>query len=168
MLDVACLLSALCFLIANALRVVELGQRRSRGLNIDDLTELDVNYVEELWSDFGRDLPMRQTASILNIFAWFFFAIPVLECSWYLSKMGTRRAGVHGSIAIFTLVGAISEVLATLFFIGVNGTLNLVAVRFNKTIWLPNSISGGASDFLGWKTLELVFLTVECESDEEC
>lgn len=168
MVDVICLLAGVFFFTSNVLRMVFVIRIYNRAhFEYDLMTNLDVGYLREQWKFRSDNLTLGNVGMVVNAFAWFFFLVPMLQLVWVLSKCGTRQVGVHAAIAVFCMVGCFGEVMSRLLLFGFEGVVHWISSEFELDFWLPNSISNGTRDELGWKALELVFLTIEGKEQEE-
>uniref|UniRef100_A0A7S1D5E1 Uncharacterized protein n=1 Tax=Cyclophora tenuis TaxID=216820 RepID=A0A7S1D5E1_CYCTE len=162
MADCSCILAALCFFVANVLRMVMFIRRYNRQhFDFELFKQFDPSFIREQWQYRTDNLLLYNAATVLNAFAWFFFLIPIVQLSWCLSRGGFRQVGVHVAIAIFAFVGTFGEVISRLLMFGFNGVMYWIHSEFELDRWLPTNISQGQPDELGWRTLELVFLAVE-------
>mmetsp|Transcript_5595 Transcript_5595/g.8103 ORF Transcript_5595/g.8103 Transcript_5595/m.8103 type:complete len:307 (+) Transcript_5595:44-964(+) len=162
MVDCICLMSAFFFLLSNILGTVLVAKNANHlTFNLQKWVDLEPSYLIDQWNQRSSSSALFQASSIFNAFAWFLFAIPVTQVAWALSRGGKRRVGVHMAIAGFALGGALAELIARLLIFGSFGAAMFVHKRFNKEHWLPDSISNGAEDLMGWKALEIVFIITE-------
>eukprot|EP00540_Astrosyne_radiata_P004726 CAMPEP_0116843768 /NCGR_PEP_ID=MMETSP0418-20121206/12278_1 /TAXON_ID=1158023 /ORGANISM="Astrosyne radiata, Strain 13vi08-1A" /LENGTH=262 /DNA_ID=CAMNT_0004474571 /DNA_START=90 /DNA_END=878 /DNA_ORIENTATION=- len=88
---------------------------------------------------------------------WALLLMPLFRTCYALSKGGTRKVGLHITIASFALAGIFMEVMSRLFSFGMLSSLRWVANKFELHVWLPTSISGGEIDSLGYKVLEILY-----------
>jgi hypothetical protein len=156
MIDVVCILSALCFMTSNILGiVVRVKQgRRTDSFDYAAWKELDPDFLMEEWDHRKNQNGMILAAGVLNAFAWLFFTIPVLQIAWLLSRGGKRQVGVHAAMACLVLAGSYTELITRLLLIGSYNASEWLAYAFNMDNWL----GGDENDFLGWRALEVAFL----------
>ena len=162
MVDISCLLSALCFVVSNSLgiAVVVLDMNREH-FSYQEWKSLNPNFLMEDWAHRRSIAPLFQTANIFNAFAWFFLAVPLLQLAWALSRGGKRKIGVHAAIATFALAGCFSELISRLLVFGSWTSSNWIASSFNLNYWLPNDLAQGSADKIGWRALEVTFIITE-------
>ena len=162
MVDTSCLLAALCFVISNSLgiAIVVLDQSRSF-FNFEDWKALQPSFLTQEWAHREAMAPLFQTANIFNALAWFFFAIPIVQLAWALSRGGKRSVGVHAAIATFALAGCFSELISRLLVFGSWTCAEWIATSFNLDYWVPEYITQGKADMIGWRALEVTFIITE-------
>lgn len=162
MVDYSCLLSALCFLVSNSLgiAVVVLDMNRVH-FDFENWKALDPEFLQQEWEHRRYIAPLYQTANIFNAFAWFFFSVPIVQLAWALSRGGKRRVGVHAAIGVFAMAGCFSELISRLLIFGSWTSSNWIAKTFNLDFWLPDSVTQGSADMLGWRALEVTFIVTE-------
>mmetsp|Transcript_23917 Transcript_23917/g.55809 ORF Transcript_23917/g.55809 Transcript_23917/m.55809 type:complete len:279 (+) Transcript_23917:80-916(+) len=163
MVNIVCVLSAISFFVSNVLGIVfvSLNLKHQSNNDFDELYDLDSNYLQDRWDHRFANERLHRASSIINTFAWFLFAIPMIEISWALSRGGKRLVGVHAAIAGFALAGSITELISRLMSIGIYGASRWVSSSFNLDQWLPDSENDGSNDGVGWKVLEVAFILVE-------
>jgi len=169
MLNCACISSAFCFIVSNALGIaviVERAVRRQDGNRsgsgsgnsnyfYSKMTSLDSDFIERQWMHRRDIAPLDQTSHIFNAFAWLFFLTPILQLAWALSRGGKRKIGIHTAIAGFALIGCTTEILSRLLLFGGWGSASWIADSFVLTGW--SSSGGDNDDTIGWKTLEIIY-----------
>jgi len=165
MVNCACISSAFCFIVSNALGIAVMVERASRRHDgnhsggssgstfYSRMTSLDSDQIQRRWMHRRNIAPLDQTSHIFNAFAWLFFLTPILQLAWALSRGGKRRVGIHTAIAGFAILGCMTEILSRLLLFGGWGSANWIADSFVLTGW-----SGGDDDdTIGWKTLEITY-----------
>lgn len=162
MVDWSCLLSALCFLVSNALgiAVVVLDMNRSH-FDFESWKALEPKFLKQEWDHRRSIAPLFQTANIFNAFAWFLLSVPIIQLAWALSKGGRRKVGVHAAIATFALAGCFSELISRLLVFGSWTSANWISSTFNLDFWLPDGLTQGEADNIGWRSLEVTFIITE-------
>mmetsp|Transcript_9866 Transcript_9866/g.11248 ORF Transcript_9866/g.11248 Transcript_9866/m.11248 type:complete len:293 (-) Transcript_9866:29-907(-) len=160
MVNCACMFSAFCFVIANALGIAVVVED-SLSPSFDGRMEqkLDVGYIRNRWDHRRSVAPLQQTAHFFNMCGWLFMLIPLLQLSWALSRGGKRKVGIHTAIAAFAVFGCISEVLARLLSFGIWGAAKWIAESFNLSVWMDGSNNN--FDGIGWKSLEINFFIMD-------
>jgi hypothetical protein len=162
MVDVSCLLAALCFLISNSLGIAIVVLDRNRSFfSLEDWKALSPTYLQQEWDHRRSIAPLFQSANIFNAFAWFFLSVPIVQLSWALSRGGKRKIGVHAAIATFALAGCFSELISRLLVFGSWTCANWIATSFNLDYWLPDDLMQGSTDDIGWRALEVTFIITE-------
>jgi len=154
MVNCACILSAFCFIVSNALRIAVIVERQAKGggRRFWRLMKLDTDAIQSAWEHRRGMAPLEETGHIFNLFAWLFFLIPVITLAWTLSKGGKRLVSIHAAIAGFAIIGCMTEVISRLLYYGAWGSANFMAKRFALTGWTDDG-----SDAIGWKVLEVIW-----------
>uniref|UniRef100_A0A7S1VJ16 Transmembrane protein n=1 Tax=Grammatophora oceanica TaxID=210454 RepID=A0A7S1VJ16_9STRA len=156
-MDLACLFSALFFLIANILDIVLVVKHRQNDVYDHELEkELDSEYLEEIWQYRYSISPMVNAANVFNALAWFLLTIPILQFAWIHSQGGKSHVWAHGTLASLAFAGAITELSARLLIFGATTTATWISKNFNLDSWF----TAVSLDKSGWKSLELTFLIV--------
>jgi len=159
MVSYACLISALCFLIANAMNIAMDVKNARFFMGNDDIyskmISLDETFVRKSWAHRSDVFLLERLGSVFNLFGWLFFVVPVQQLAWGLSLGGKRLVGNHVSMVVFALVGCFTEILSRLLSIGSWGTMNWISKNFTLTNWTNNG--GYDDDDVGWKTLEILY-----------
>jgi hypothetical protein len=162
MVDCSCLLSALCFIVSNSLGIAVLVLDLNRSdFDLEAWKALNPTYIQEEWNHRRYISPLFQTANIFNALAWFFFSVPIIQLAWALSRGGKRKIGVHAAIAAFALAGCFSEVISRLLLFGSWSSSNWISKTFNLDYWIPDEISQGTADRIGWRSLEVTYIITE-------
>ena len=162
MVDYSCLLAALCFIISNSLGIAVVVKDMNRDFfNFEEWKALDPSFLMQEWQHRRSVAPLFQTANIFNAFAWFFLAVPIVQLSWALSRGGKRKIGVHSAIATFALAGCFSELISRLLVFGSWTSSNWISTSFNLSYWLPDGVTQGSADNIGWRALEVTFIITE-------
>ena len=131
-----CLLSALCFIVGNAVTIAYyVVEYRRPHFNYKEYIDLDPAYIQEEWAFRDSVRPMYTSAGVINTFAWFFLMFPLVQLAWILSQGGT-----------------ISHVL----YIGSSMTSALLTEEFNLNNWITTDENN--PDELGWRTLEVTHI----------
>jgi len=152
MVNVMCVLSALCFIVGNALTITYYVQEYQRShFNYELYVNLDPGYIQVEWAFRETNRSMYMAAGIINTFAWFFLMFPIVQVSWVLSQGGTRWISLHVSIAILVLTGSLTEWISHVLYIGSSLTSGLLAKQFNLKDWITPT----SEDEIGWRTLEI-------------
>jgi hypothetical protein len=154
-MDITALASAILFFIGNLLIIIFYAIESKRDhYDYDLYKQLDPEYIEKEWKFRTDNRPFFLTAGIINAMAWFFFAFPMIQLTWILSKRGTSQLWLHVSIAIFVLGGSFTEWISRFLYIGSTMATQLLYKEFNLANWL----SGSSGDGLGWRTLEVTHI----------
>jgi len=154
MVNCACIFSAFCFVVSNALGIAVIVEDLLKvTFNVEKEKVLDADYLQERWMHRMDIAPLIQTAHLFNAAAWLFFLTPILQLAWALSRGGKRKIGVHSAIAAFAMAGCMSEILSRLLMFGGWNAAHWIAKSFTLTGWLDSG-----SDFTGWKALELAYV----------
>jgi len=155
MVNVMCVLSALCFIVGNALTIAYYLQEYHRShFNYDLYVGLDPGYIQVEWGFRATNRNMYMAAGIINTIAWFFLMFPIVQISWVLSQGGTRWISLHVSIAILVLTGSLTEWISHVLYIGSSLTSGLLAEQFNLKDWITST----SEDEIGWRTLEVTHI----------
>merc|ERR1712110_653098 len=114
-----CLLSALCFMVGNAVTIAYYVQEYRRPhFNYKEYIALEPSYIQEEWAFRNNTRAMYTSAGVINTFAWFFVMFPLVQLAWILSQGGTKWISVHVSIAILVLTGSLTEWISHVLYIG--------------------------------------------------
>ncbi len=152
-----CLLSALCFIVGNAITIVYYYQEYQRPhFNYNEYIELDPTYIQKEWEFRNEARPLYISAGVINTFAWFFFMFPIVQLAWILSQGGTKWISVHVSITILVLTGSLTEWISHVLYIGSSMTSALLSSQFNLDNWVSTDTSN--PDEIGWRTLEITHI----------
>lgn len=158
MINYACLISAVCFIVSNSLGIAVI-VKDINWTTFDNTKwkSLDPNYLIELWDYRSSVMPLFQGASILDAFGWLFMTVPIIQLAWALSYGGKRLTGMHLAIAAFAVVACFTEVTSRLLLLGAWGSANQVSTSFNLDSWVGSS----SQDLVGWRALEVNWMVVE-------
>lgn len=161
MVSWSCLISSFCFIVSNALGIAVVVENVVyRDFDHKLWKALDSDYIQETW-EFRRQIaPLQSTSNIFNMFAWLFFALPMLQLCWTLSRGGKRKVGIHAAIAVLCVAGSFSEIVSRLFMFGAYGSASWISTSFNLDYWANNEGSG-VKDGIGWKSLEVGWMLIE-------
>lgn len=155
MVNLMCVLAALCFIVGNSLTIVYYVREYQRShFNYDLYVDLDPDYIQMEWGFRVLNRPMYMSAGVMNTMAWFFLMFPIVQLSWILSQGGTRWITLHVSIAILILTGSLTEWISHVFYIGSSIASELIADRFNLDSWITST----SEDEIGWRTLEITHI----------
>ena len=152
-----CLLSALCFIVGNAITIVYYYQEYQRPhFNYNEYVELDPTYIQKEWQFRSDSRPLYISAGVINTFAWFFLMFPIVQLAWILSQGGTKWISVHVSITILVLTGSLTEWISHVLYIGSSMTSALLTGEFNLNNWVTTDTSN--PDEIGWRTIEVTHI----------
>jgi len=152
-----CLLSALCFIVGNAITIVYYYQEYQRPhFNYNEYVELDPTYIQKEWQFRNDSRPLYISAGVINTFAWFFLMFPIVQLAWILSQGGTKWISVHVSITILVLTGSLTEWISHVLYIGSSMTSALLTGEFNLNNWVTTDTSN--PDEIGWRTIEVTHI----------
>jgi hypothetical protein len=156
-MDIACIISAVLFWISSGFRAAQMMQwRKQPNFNYIMWTDFDAEYLIQQW-DFRIDhRSFEMAAGMINAIAWFTFAIPMLHVVWLQSLKGRRMISIHVAIALMAIGGAVTELLARLFYIGSTSTMEWMVKDFQLENWTETA----EGDHLGWKSLEVTHLAI--------
>jgi len=155
MVNFMCVLSALCFIIGNALTISYYVKEFQRShFDYDAYTQLDPGYIQVEWGFRIMNRPKYMAAGIINTFAWFFLMYPVIHLAWILSQGGRKWISLHIAIAILVLTGSLTEWISHVLYIGASLSSELLAQEFNLSNWITTS----SEDEIGWRTLEITHI----------
>jgi len=157
MANIACLLSAFCFILSGILGIVLVVKDTTR-ITFDSNTwrTMSSQYLIQEWVYRESIQGLSQFANIVNAFAWLFFVIPVIQLAWSLSRGGQRKIGVHAAIVAFAIAACFTEVISRLLITGASGAAHRIAREFELNNWLSDSM--GQKDYIGWKALEVSYI----------
>jgi len=156
MVNCACLFSAFCFVVSNALGIAVIVEDKLRPSYDESLLRsFDSDYLKLSWSHRRNIAPLVQTAHVFNLFAWLFLIPPILQLAWALSRGGKRKIGVHTAIGGFALAGCTTEILSRLLLLGGWGSAEWISTDFNLNYWVKSG------DTIGWKVLEIAYSMME-------
>lgn len=159
MANIMCVLSALCFIIGNALTIAYYVQEFNRShFDVTSYVNLDPGYIQMEWGFRNLNRPIYLSAGVVNTMAWFFLMFPVVQLAWILSQGGTKWISLHVAIAILVLTGSLTEWISHTLYIGASMTSELLSTQFNLDYWLTDMANGGDADNIGWRTLEIVHI----------
>ena len=154
-MDITALFSAILFFIGNLLTIIFYAvESRREHFDIDVYRELDPDYIQQEWKFRTDNRAFFLTAGIINAMAWFFFAFPMIQLTWILSKRGTSQLWLHVSVAILVLGGSFTEWISRLLYIGSTMATQLLYKEFNLENWLSDT----SQDGIGWRTLEVTHI----------
>jgi|UPI0005819FCF hypothetical protein len=154
MLDVSTALSALLFVASNVVDTVLYSKFRKRDhFNYRTFTQLDPEYIQSEWEFRSAHRDLELVASLLNAMAWFSLISPILQVAWMQSHRGSRQPAVHATMAALVIGGSVSELLATVMFIGGTNAAEWLSKDFNLDDWTAD---GG--DQIGWRVLEVAYM----------
>jgi hypothetical protein len=154
-MDLTALFSAILFFIGNLLIIIFYAiEAKRQHFDYDLYKELDPAYIEKEWKFRTDHRAMFLTAGIINAMAWFFFAFPMIQLAWILSKRGSSQLWLHVSIAILVLFGSFTEWISRFLYIGSSMATQLLYKEFNLDNWLSDT----SNDGLGWRTLEVTHI----------
>mmetsp|Transcript_18911 Transcript_18911/g.38923 ORF Transcript_18911/g.38923 Transcript_18911/m.38923 type:complete len:278 (+) Transcript_18911:76-909(+) len=152
-----CLLSALCFIVGNAVTIAYyVVEYRRPHFNYNEYIDLDPAYIQEEWAFRNSVRPMYTSAGVINTFAWFFLMFPLVQLAWILSQGGTKWISVNVSIAILVVTGSLTEWISHVLYIGSSMTSALLTEEFNLNNWITTDENN--PDELGWRTLEVTHI----------
>jgi len=155
MVNLMCVLSALCFIIGNVLTIVYYVKEFQRShFDYDLYVDLDPGYIVMEWGFRVLNRPMYMAAGVMNTMAWFFLMFPIVQLSWILSQGGTRWISLHIAVAILVLTGSLTEWISHVFYIGSSIASELIVDRFNLDSWITST----SQDMIGWRTLEITHI----------
>jgi len=154
MVNFMCVLSALFFVVGNAMTIAYYVQEYQRAhFSYEDYVNLDPGYLQEEWGFRNMSRNMYIAAGSLNTFAWFFFMFPIVQLAWILSQGGTKWISLHVAIAILVLTGSLTEWISHVLYIGSSITSTLLTKQFNLDNWISSDVD--EPDMIGWRTLEV-------------
>jgi len=155
MVNVMCVLAALCFIIGNGLTIAYYVQEYKRAhFDYDSYVSLDPGYIQLEWAFRVLYRPQYLAAGTMNTIAWFFLMFPIVQLSWILSQGGTRWISLHITMAILILTGSLTEWISHVLYIGSSTTSELLARQFNLSSWITST----SEDDIGWRTLEITHI----------
>jgi hypothetical protein len=155
MVNLMCVLAALCFIVGNSLTIVYYVKEFQRShFDYDLYVDLDPGYIQMEWGFRVLNRPMYMSAGVMNTMAWFFLMFPIVQLSWILSQGGTRWISLHIAIAILILTGSLTEWISHVFYIGSSIASELIVGRFNLDSWITST----SNDMIGWRTLEITHI----------
>ncbi|GAX26735.1 hypothetical protein FisN_2Hh316 [Fistulifera solaris] len=156
-MDIACIISAVLFWISGGFRAAQMMQwRRQPNFNYILWTDFDAEYLIQQWNFRIDHRSFEMATGMINAIAWFTFAIPMLHVVWLQSLKGRRMISIHVAIALMAIGGAVTELLARLFYIGSTSTMEWMVKDFQLENWTENA----EGDQLGWKSLEVTHLAI--------
>jgi len=156
MINYACLLAAVCFIVSNSLGIVVIVKDINwHGFDMSSWKALDPTYLKELWSYRADIMPLFQAASILDAFGWLLMTVPVVQLAWSLSYGGKRLTAMHTAVAAFAIVACFTEVTSRLLFLGAWGSAEGIYSSFDLDSWISSN------DQVGWRVLEVNWMIVE-------
>ena len=157
--DKTCIWATALFIVSNAIGFVYMVSYRQRNhFDYALFTQLDTAHIQSEWEWRSEHRALEIAGGIINAFAWFFLAIPILQVAWIQSQQqGANMMVVHIAVAALAIGGAIVELVSHLLLIGTTNALEWLSQDFNLGQWVDNS-SSGAEDGIGWKTLEVAHI----------
>lgn len=156
-MDPACIISALLFWISSCLRAAQMRQWKVQpNFSYAQWRDLDADYLQQQWEVRIDRRSFEMATGMINAIAWFTFSIPILHVVWLQSFKASRMISIHVAIALMAVGGAVTELLARLFFIGSSSTMEWMVKDFELDNWMEN----GETDRLGWKSLEVTHLAI--------
>jgi hypothetical protein len=116
--------------------------------------DLDVDYLKLEWDFRNKYRAFYESAALINACAWFFFAFPMIQLAWVLSRRGTKSVWLHIIIAVLTLAGTFTEWISRFLHMGQSLSAHKLSTEFELDHWLASD----SNDGLGWKTLEVTHI----------
>jgi hypothetical protein len=157
MVDIACVVSAFCFFMSNALGLAAAVNDRNRPYyDHEKFLKLDPDYIQLEWENRRSNAGLLRASGLFNAVAWFLLAMPIIQLAWILSRGGKRQVGLHVTMACLALSGAIVEIMAKMLVLGGWNACQWISLNFNLESWTSTG-----SDKLGWRVLELTYLVTQ-------
>mmetsp|Transcript_17303 Transcript_17303/g.40797 ORF Transcript_17303/g.40797 Transcript_17303/m.40797 type:complete len:361 (+) Transcript_17303:92-1174(+) len=120
---------------------------------------LDPQLIMEEW-ETRRDLRPIETASgLFSAASWVILCIPVVQMIWILGRQGTHLVGLHTSMMILTVSGAIVEITSLVMYVGAVTAMEWLSTDFNLSVWLESSTAADPDD-IGWRVLEMIHIGI--------
>ena len=164
--NTGCLTAAALFLGANALRTVYIVRYFGRPHSSwGELLNVSTDYIKSEidWNTDSTNRLIFRLSSMTNMFAWLFLCAPLVQVAWCQSRGGKRQVGVHVGIAVFAVIGTFGEVMSRLLIFGFEGTSHWIGSTFELAEWLPQEISSGVEDNVGYSVYSIVELALRGE-----
>jgi len=156
-MDFTCVLSAVFFFASNFMLIIFFAKEYRRiHFNESLYKDLDPSYIQEEWDFRTKHSGFFLSAGIINGLAWFFFCFPLVQLAWVLSHRGSKSIGLHVAIAILALMGAFTEWIARVMYIGSSIATALLTQQFNLDSWLGDN----TNDEIGWRALEVAHIVI--------
>ena len=149
-MDLSCIIAALLLFTGNLILIIFYGLEKNRdSFDYEQQISLDPTVIEEEWEWRMANKPKFLAAGILNGLGWLFFAFPMIQLAWILSKRGTTSLGLHIGIVLLVLIGSFTEWFSRFLYIGATMATEMLASKFDLDNW------GYDASGLGWRTLEV-------------
>ena len=158
----SCVLAAFCAVVGDILFMATLAKQRNdshRHINYSQYTALDPSKIQHDW-ELRRDLRALQSAAgLFNAISWVVLCVPLLQLAFALSLGGKRLVGLHTAIAVLSVTGAATEFASHVMLVGALMAMEWISDDFNLDFWMASRSAG--PDYIGWRTLEVVYVSVE-------
>mmetsp|Transcript_1446 Transcript_1446/g.2000 ORF Transcript_1446/g.2000 Transcript_1446/m.2000 type:complete len:285 (+) Transcript_1446:138-992(+) len=157
-IDGVCFLSAMLFLVSNALKITETIKYfyRADG-DYHDWKTLNPVQLESRWKFHNEHRGIYLGEGIVNIVTWFIFCSPILQVAWILSRGGKRRVGLHAFMALAVIGGSFVELVAKLMVMGREQIMYFLIDKFNTDKWIQST---STEDHVGIRVIEVCFILV--------
>ncbi|KAL7559142.1 hypothetical protein ACA910_010222 [Epithemia clementina (nom. ined.)] len=158
----SCILAAICSLFGDILQlatVFEYHNKSNHHNNFAQFKQFNTTLIQEEW-ELYRDLrPVESVAGLFSAASWVVFCIPMIQVLYKLSLGGHHLIGLHATIGILTIAAAMAEFVSHVMLVGAMNTMEWISTDFNLDYWIVPSGSGDP-DGTGWRTLQVVFLSM--------
>lgn len=158
-IDFFCFLAAFFFVISGVFRTVLFGRNvKTTKSNFALLEAMDGEYLKNEWKDVDGLLEfLRVLHGIVHVIAWCLTATVLFRSAWLQSSKGTRRVGLHASVAFLGAAIAVVELLVRMLAHGSAMALTFMATDFDMENWFGiRGLGEGQQDYIGWKVLEVL------------
>ena len=189
-MDKSCLASAGLFCLSNLIGAIFLAKyHQQQNHDFALFQQFNVEFIQKEWKWRNEHFALETAAGVCNAVAWFILAIPLLQVAWVQYQLQnasvmqqqqqqqqqgtniTKALGLHMTIALLAVGGAITELTSHLMYLGTTNALEWLSKDFTLVNWVSNSsnnndedaddAAGGSDvDSVGWKTLELVHIAL--------
>jgi len=159
MIDSTCLAASFFFFSANLLRCIDRVADFETGVTGIDFykwSNLDTEYIEIQWGLRLDKTDLRSAIGVLNVVAWLFFTVPMLQVGWILSKGGKEKLSSCFLLMGLAVAGCTVEIVARLMLEGSSHAGRHLVNKYELNDW--------PEPFIGWKVLELLHIVTDSMS----
>ncbi len=176
-MDISCLIALVLTVSSDVLDLIQTSRtfgyfnNDNSGYTIDDLANLNTDYIKRRFMFDYENLELYGFTTILGALSIFAFFVPILQVAWILSDGGKRRVASMGLILILALAGGMCELIVSLMLLGIRSTaIGWIGsdTFFNLDNWLGvigDDDDGSNGDMIGWKVLEVTYTILNGKED---
>lgn len=159
----SCILAAVFSLTSDVLLFGSFAMFRNKSTQHGDwetFKQLDPEFIQSDWEVRRDQFGLEVTAGLFNAMSWVILCIPLIQVTWMLSRNGSHLIGLHAAIAVLALMGTNAEFISHSMSVGAFTAMDWLSKDFNLEVWLESSTLADP-DNVGWRTLEVIFLSIQ-------